>query len=301
MNTTRQPQPSQPSNDAIEASSRSSRSVGVSSWTKTRIGVLATLLIGALLGSAGNAYADEKKDDEKTVRSRKAKMADKAMNAITQYISSVSYCQNCGEQGDDPPRWVTPEGAVSARDLTIWFLDTPAFSEGAGGGPVDQELDFEYSLSLAFDGGGVASMTGVGITKLAGAATGTSDQLLFELEVQSFDLGGQLTSGQNLLVRESPTQRSIAITSVESQGEAMFWTESEIDLSLELSFDGGASWTSASPSVPEPSGLFAIGSAIALAAARRGSRASCAPQRGGFGITSRSDRKQPPGKRRVPR
>lgn len=87
--------------------------------------------------------------------------------------------------------------------------------------------------------------------------------------MQSFDLSGELTSGGTLLMRESPTQLSIAVTSVEKQGEELFWTESELDIWTDLSFDGGVTWTPSGQSVPEPSGLVALSSAVLLAAAKR--------------------------------
>lgn len=115
------------------------------------------LLIGVSLGSADNAYADE----EVTVN--KAKSADKLMQKMVQYISSVAYCENCGTGDDDPPRWDTPDGVVTARNLTISFLGDLAASESHGDDwTIDEVLDFDYSLELEFDSGVVDTMSGVG-------------------------------------------------------------------------------------------------------------------------------------------
>jgi len=213
--------------------------------TTTKIAILIAVVCFAI-GPAGSAKAYPKR-----------KSSDKIFNKLVQVMMSGIYKSE--EPDPDPIEWPTPTENVMEYGFEFMVLDeTLVTQDTSGDWPVDSIYDFEFSLNLQLGEGLIEEHTGVGTLQVIGSAAGGNEPLVFNMELLEFNLSGTFATSPPtpFLFRESPTEQSTVTTTNTSISADLYESSSIANIYLELSLDGGQTWTAAQAVVPEPSTLL---------------------------------------------
>jgi hypothetical protein len=126
-------------------------------------------------------------------------------------------------------------------------LDIPMLNH-KGNWEFDSKYDIAYEAHLSFGLGPVHRVIGRGSAHIRGIAPGGAEPRVFDTEVLALDLEGLSSRPGDFLFRESPTLRSVGITTVLdtcppcARAFPIYRVSSFLDIFAEASADGGKTW-----------------------------------------------------------
>jgi hypothetical protein len=147
----------------------------------------------------------------------------------------------------DPTTWA---GGVSIRDLKIWLPDNSLPMPAPGSPPSLVTANVQTKFWYSTDYGATynfASALATAQVRVNNASSSGADGVPIGLEMLSLNIaGGSLPA--NIQIRESPTLVSPGATSYTWRSEGYYRVNSYLDLAMELTTDGGATWAPAAQS-----------------------------------------------------
>lgn len=156
-----------------------------------------------------------------------------------------------------PPQWyfIAADGSLVPSPS----IQSPQL-QPSGNWTVDSFFDITFHIDFA----GEPPLDATGTGHVVGTGSGTTFRT-FDTEMLSLDL----VSGAPIMFRESPTLASTGQATIESLPGGDFRIDSFFDVFMEISLDGGATWSpSEGPmqlmSLPEPSSMTLLAAGILI-------------------------------------
>lgn len=180
-----------------------------------------------------------------------------------QYTGGNDQLLNPGQTYDSDGgevKWDFPGRAINEKGLQFEAQAgvSPVLAPG-GDWTVDSFFDITYRIDLSVDGGPDVEHFGNGVAHVVGTAPGGVEPRVFQMEMLSMTMTGQLDAATPFIIRESPTLASLGQSTITSLPGGQFRIDSFFDIWTEMSLDGGNTWTPAADQVPEPASVALLG------------------------------------------
>jgi len=147
----------------------------------------------------------------------------------------------------DPTTWAN---GMAIRDLKVWLPDNSMAMPAPGSPPTTVSANVQTKFWYSTDSGATyqfASSAATAQVRVNNTSSSGADGVPIGLEVLSLNIaGGGLPAG--VMIRESPTLASSGSTTYTWRSEGYYRVNSFFDLAMELTTDGGATWTPAAQS-----------------------------------------------------